>query len=276
MRGGEVGGSIGFRSGGQEIPRTAHSDYMLLKMTTQITGVDGCKAGWIAVTTTPESFDNAEAKIFETFAELVAELAPRSIIAIDIPIGLPESAIRGGREPDWAAREFLGLQRASVFPVPSRRAVYAHEQGYAAVSVTAQDTSEPPIKPSKQLFGILPRIRQIDEILRQDPALRERVFEVHPEVSFKVMNNNEPLPEWKKVKGRINPLGMQIRKELLTKEGFPRPFLNQTPPDGAGRDDFYDACACAWSAKRILQGKARVFPARPAVDAEGLEQAIRA
>jgi predicted RNase H-like nuclease len=249
---------------------------MLLNTPTQVSGVDGCKAGWIAVTAIPESFDKVEVKVFKSVAALILELAPQSIIAIDIPIGLPERAIKGGREPDWAAREFLGLQRASVFPVPSRRAVYAYEHGYAAVCVIAQDTSDPPKKPSRQLFGILRRIQQVDEILRQEPVLRESVFEVHPEVSFRVMNNDELLAERKKVKSRINPHGMQLRKELLTKEGFPLSFLNQMPPQGAGRDDFYDACACAWSAKRILRRKARVFPCHPPLDGEGLEQAIRA
>jgi predicted RNase H-like nuclease len=249
---------------------------LLLSTPTKIAGVDGCKAGWIAVTAALESFDKPEFKVFESVAALITELAPRSLIAIDIPIGLPERAIRGGREPDWAAREFLGSQRASVFPVPSRRAVYACANGYTSVCIKAQDTSDPPKKPSRQLFGILPRIQQIDEILRQKPELRERVFEVHPEVSFTVMNGDEPLPERKKVKGRINPHGMQLRKKLLAKEGFPRSFLDQTPPLGGRRDDFYDACACAWSAKRIFAGKARVFPWPPPIDSEGLEQAIRA
>jgi predicted RNase H-like nuclease len=249
---------------------------MLLSTPTQISGVDGCKAGWIAVTTTTESFDKAEVKIFKSVAALVSELAPRSIIAIDMPIGLPERAIKGGREPDWAARAFLGPRRASVFPVPSRKAVYVHEQGYRRVCDIARETSDQKRAPSKQLFGILRRIQQIDEILRREPVLRDRVFEVHPEVSFKVMNNDESLPERKKVKGRINPQGMQLRKELLAKEGFPFSFLDQIPPQGAGHDDFYDACACAWSAKRIVYGTARVFPSHPPIDGEGLEQAIRA
>jgi predicted RNase H-like nuclease len=249
---------------------------MLFSTPTQISGVDGCKAGWTAVTTAAKAFDKAEVKVFMSVAALISELAPRAIIAIDMPIGLPERAIKGGREPDWAAREFLGSQRASVFPVPSRRAVYACALGYAAVTAIAQDTSDPPRKPSRQVLGITPRIRQIDEFLRQEPALRERVFEVHPEVSLMVMNNDEPLPERKKVKGRINPHGMQLRKELLRKEGFLLSFLDQNPPRGAGRDDFYDACACAWSARRILHGNARVFPCHPPIDAAGLEQAIRA
>jgi predicted RNase H-like nuclease len=244
---------------------------LLLGTPIQVSGVDACKAGWIAVTTAPESFEKAEVKVFASVAALISELAPRSIIAIDVPIGLPERTIRGGREPDWAAREFLGLQRASVFLVPSRKAVYAHEQGYTRVYDVARETSDPKRAVSKQLFGILRHIRQVDEILRQESVLRERVFEVHPEVSFKVMNNDEPLPERKK-----SEHGMQLRRGLLTKQGFSLSFLDQSLLRGVGRDDFYDACACAWSAKRILHGSARVFPCHPPIDAEGLEQAIRA
>jgi predicted RNase H-like nuclease len=247
---------------------------MLLGAPVQIAGVDGCRGGkWIAVTTIAEGFGSAEVKVFKSVDALISELAPRSIIAIDIPIGLPERAINGGREPDWAARAFLGPRRTSVFPVPSRHAVY--RQDYAQLCAIAHATSDPPKAASIQLFQILPRIWEVDMILRQDPALCERVFEVHPEVSFQVMNNNDPLPP-KKVKGRISLPGMDLRKKLLAKVGFSPSFLSQNPPSGAAFDDFYDACACAWSAKRILLGKARVFPSNPPLDGEGLEQAIRA
>src|SRR5579875_301113 len=236
----------------------------------QIARVDGCKNGWIAVPAEPETLAKAQAKIFKSFAELISQLSPRTLIAIDIPIGLPERAIGGGREPDWVARAFLGPRRVSLFPVPSRRVVDAHEQGYEKVCKIAEDTSDPPKKPSQQVFNIFPRIREVDAILRQDPALRACVFEVHPEVSFKVMNNDEPLPSKK------DRPGMQLRKELLMKEGFPLSFLDQSPPRGARWDDFYDACACAWSARRILYKEARIFPMNPPLDGEGLEQAIRA
>jgi threonine dehydratase len=249
---------------------------MLLTEPVQIAGVDGCKRGrWVAVTASAEGFGTAEVKSFESSAELISKLAPHSLIAIDVPIGLPERAIGGGREADWVARAFLGSRRISVFPVPSRRAVYAHALGYQQLCAIARETSEPPKAASKQLFGILPHIREVDEILRQNPPLRGRVFEVHPEVSFQVMNNGEPLPP-KKVKGHINPPGMERRKELLVTEGFSPSFVGQKPPRGAALDDLYDACACAWSARRIACGMARVFPFHPPFDGDGIEQAIRA
>jgi threonine dehydratase len=90
------------------------------------------------------------------------------------------------------------------------------------------------------------------------------------------MMNGAPLSEPKKVKGRVHEPGMQLRKELLAAQGFALGFLKAKPPRGAALDDFYDACVYAWSANRILGQEARVFPAEPDLDAEGLEVAIRA
>lgn len=87
------------------------------------------------------------------------------------------------------------------------------------------------------------------------------------------MNGGVALPG-KKIKGRIHELGMEMRKALLAERGFALGFLQAKPPRGAARDDFYDACACAWSARRILAGEHRSFPAEPGVDAEGLPVAI--
>jgi predicted RNase H-like nuclease len=43
-----------------------------------------------------------------------------------------------------------------------------------------------------------------------------------------------------------------------------------------GADDLLDACACAWSARRIAEGRAVRFPADPPQDARGLRMAIHA
>jgi predicted RNase H-like nuclease len=113
-------------------------------------------------------------------------------------------------------------------------------------------------------------------MLRQDKALRRRVFEVHPEVSFTVMNGDKPIPEPKKVNRRVHALGMRCRKELLAGQDFASGFLEAKPSLGAALDDFYDACACAWSGARILRQEERIFPPEPGIDAKGLQVAIRA
>jgi threonine dehydratase len=245
---------------------------------TPIVGVDGCKAGWIAV-----SFPGAEprlsvVRVFETFQEIVDGMPADSLIAVDMPIGLPDRAIRGGREADWEARNFLEKCRARVFPVPSRRAVEAFEQGYKHVCAVARETSEPPRAPSKQAYHIFPRILQIDILLRRDSRLRDRVFEVHPEVSFASMNCGAVFAP-KKRNGRVYEPGMQLRSKLLKDRGFPVEALvdwwrKEEKPSRVGLDDLLDACACAWSAGRIATGEALVFPDPPGSDSEGLPVAI--
>jgi predicted RNase H-like nuclease len=242
---------------------------------THIVGVDGCKTGWIAVGFPKAEPRLAEARVFATFGAVVAALPTDSRIAVDMPIGLPDRAIRGGREPDWAAREFLGPCRSRVFPVPSRAAVYAFDQGYARVCAVARETSEPSRAPSKQAYYILPRIHEIDALLQRDQELRGRVFEVHPDVAFALMNGG-PLREPKKTKGRGFVPGLDRRAVLLQGRGFDIGALAAQLPRGAGLDDLLDACACAWSAGRIARGEARVFPPEPSVDSYGLEMAIRA
>jgi predicted RNase H-like nuclease len=239
----------------------------------EIVGVDGCKAGWIAVTFPLHDPGLEKVKVFERFAGLLGALHPDSIIAVDVPIGLPDRTANGGREPDWAARKFLGARRATVFPVPSRRAVYAFKDGYARVCSLARGTSDPPRAASIQAYWILSRIQEVDRLLSRDAAFRGRVFEVHPEVSFSLMNG-APIPEPKKVKGRVHAPGMWRRRQLLESRGFSARFLEGGVPRGAALDDLYDACACAWSATRIANKEARVFPAQPGIDAIGLQVAM--
>jgi predicted RNase H-like nuclease len=107
-------------------------------------------------------------------------------------------------------------------------------------------------------------------MLRKDDALRRRVFEVHPEVSFTIMSG-EPIFDPKKVKGRIHGPGMRCRKAFLEKHGFAVGSLEANLPCGAALDDFYDACACAWSGARVFEQEERVFPSEPGIDAKGVQ-----
>jgi predicted RNase H-like nuclease len=236
-------------------------------------GVDGCKSGWLAVMQSASIFEEGRVEIFRTFADLIEGAPNSAIIAVDMPIGLPDTSIGGGREPELAVRSILGPRRSSVFSVPSRSAVYAFSEGYAKVCSVARATSMPPWAPSKQAFWIFPRIQDVDRVLRADKGASARVFEVHPELAFRVMNG-APLLEPKKRKGRCHEPGMQLRRDLLKRQGFASTFLDRPPPRGAARDDFYDACACTWSARRLLASKAMVFPSEPSFDAHGLVMAI--
>jgi predicted RNase H-like nuclease len=91
---------------------------------TWLAGVDGCRAGWIAAFVRAQSGE-VRLRVVPRFAEVTAAPEAPAIIAVDIPIGLPEQAGCGGRAADKVVRSLLGARRSSVFSVPSRRAVFA-------------------------------------------------------------------------------------------------------------------------------------------------------
>jgi predicted RNase H-like nuclease len=234
-----------------------------------LAGVDGCPGGWIAAFVRPDGGE-ARVRIVPRFPDVIAAPEAPAVVAVDMPIGLPERTGLGGRAAENAVRPLLGARQSSVFSVPSRAAVYA--DSYAAACARALETSDPPRKVSKQLFNIAPRIREIDGFLRIYPAAC--VFEVHPEVAFWRLNGGRALTEPKKVKSRPHPPGLELRRRLLIAAGLPADAVNATPPKGAGPDDLLDALACAAVARRLHRGEAQPFPDPPPRDAFGLRMAI--
>lgn len=233
-----------------------------------VRGVDGCPAGWIAVTIAAAGELAPCVTIARSFAALTEGVEK---IAIDMPIGLPERVGRGGRGPESLVRPLIGERQSSVFSVPSRSAVFCAD--YPEACAAALRTSDPPRKVSKQAFHLFPKIREIDALLRAAPALGEKVFEVHPEVAFWRINGDKPLPLPKKVRSRGHPPGLALRRDLLVAAGYPPAFLDR-PPRGAGLDDLLDAAVNALIARRLHAGLARPFPDPPGRDARGLPVAI--
>jgi predicted RNase H-like nuclease len=234
----------------------------------RLAGVDGCRAGWI-VATADHVLATVAIRIAATFAEVVGL---SDIIAVDMPIGLPDRIEPGGRGPERAVRPLLGERQSSVFSVPSRAAIFATD--YRESCRIALETSDPPRKVSKQLFHIAPKIREVDTVLRADPAVAARVFEAHPEVAFWRLNGGEPLCEPKKVKGKPYPPGLALRRDLLVGAGLPAGSVQAAPPKGAAPDDLLDALANLTVAARIARGQARAFPTDFGRDVHGLPMAI--
>ena len=232
---------------------------------TPVIGVDGCPGGWIVV----RWAETVSHILCRSFAEVLTLDA--AVIAVDMPIGLPDMS---GRSVERQVRSRLGERQSSVFQVPSRAAVMCED--YREACAVNLHHSDPPKKVSKQIFHLFPRMREIDALMT--PGLQARVFEVHPELAFWAMNCEQALPLPKKVKSRPYPPGLDLRRDLLRVAGFPLDRL-PTPSYRAtdvGADDILDACACAWSARRIHEGTSVCFPADPPRDARGLRMEINA
>lgn len=187
-----------------------------------------------------------------------------SHIGVDMPIGFPADT---ARSCEALARQYIGPRRSSVFPVPCREAVMADDYRKAC-EINARVLGK---KFSKQAFMLFPKMREIDAAIT--PAIQSRLFEVHPEVAFCAMNNDQPLLHAKKTAD-----GAAHRRALLTAGGFPLARLQhpQWTKSQAADDDILDACAVCWSARRIATGEHSTFPAIPEFDARGLRMEINA
>jgi len=226
---------------------------------TNIVGVDGCSAGWIALIENTET-RRITAHVFLTFLDLVIA-RDAAVIAIDIPIGLTE---RGTRDCDLQARSHLGPKRGtSVFPAPVRAALGASTYAEAkAASIDAQNKGI-----SKQAFEIYPKIREVDDALRSDPELRSRVFEVHPELTFSTWAGAPIIAPKRTAEG----LGM--RRALIDAHFGPTAFetaRSQVDRRHAANDDIADAFAALWTAQRIISGECQTLPPDPPSDSHGL------
>ena len=223
---------------------------------TWVAGVDGCKDGWVAVFI-PIDGNAAPYAIFETrFVDIIDAQSKPAVIAIDMPIGLPDRIEGPGRVAEQAVRPWLRRKGSSVFSIPSRSAIYAEETAsLEEAKRIARDTSMPPKAFTLQARGIFKKIREIDRLLKERPSLKDRVCEIHPEVAFWKLNSEcVLLTSKKKAAGRAE------RCKLLARAGIAEELLTQKPPGTAKQDDFLDAIVSAIVAHQIYNGNAHPFP----------------
>jgi len=230
-----------------------------------VIGVDGCPAGWIAVIWG----SSLSHHLYSSFAEVLALAG--EIIAVDMPIGFLTEDVAGGRLAEQGLRQFLRIKHSSVFPTPARATVEANPQTREIAGEINRRNSSPPKSISVFTFGILRRMHEID--LLMTPDLQTRVFETHPEACFAIMNDKVPIYASKK-----EAAGRKQREAALDAVGFPRHLVPPTAyrKKEVGADDLLDACACAWAARRILEGRSIRFPANPPSDAKDLRMEINA
>ena len=228
-----------------------------------VAGVDGCKSGWFVVLWRTDE-NRFTSRVVRDFAAVLAFAEAAGIIAIDIPVGLLDKALPGGRLCDVFARKLLHPNRmSSVFSAPVRGTL--ESSTYTEALTINRGSSHHDRGLSKQCFGILPKIREVD--LLMSPDLQKRVREVHPELSFRSLNNGGTLSYPKHtLEGRTE------RLDLLVRNGFAS-FIAQTLGTRlkhAAPDDMLDACAACWSARQIAAGAASRIPPDPPRDARGL------
>lgn len=226
-------------------------------------GVDGCPGGWLAVTEVKPQ--RLVAWIAPTFSELIKMSPMTAVIGVDIPIGLPET---GARQCELEARQLLGWpRRNSVFSAPLRPCLTATTYRQACrirFQIEGKEVSQ-------QAFGILPKIREVDEVLRASRTLAARVVEVHPEVSFALMNRGLAMTFGKK-----RPNGKAERRALLDRQwpGCIEGMRASLRGEDYTLDDLHDAMAAHWSVRRWVSEEALELGDPAARDRKGLPMRI--
>ena len=229
-------------------------------------GVDGCKAGWLAVELEGKTLTWS---LFSTFAAVAEHYADNCCLFVDIPIGLPE---KGTREADRQARLYLpSHMKSSIFNTPVRRAVYA--SGKAEAKQINEKLSGKSL--SEQSLAISKKILDADKAMQANLEARDFVFESHPEICFSQLADQAPKYAKKDLLGGLERLKILDKfvtgvKDLLVsvRESVPRSKI-------AG-DDVLDACVLAVAARECW-GNPSCFPLEksgPPMDETGLPMAI--
>jgi predicted RNase H-like nuclease len=224
----------------------------------RVLGVDACKAGWIGIALSQGALSAHAAAGIGDLVEDASSGGPLAVIAIDIPIGLPDT---GRRQADLLVRKAVGPRWASVFVTPVRPALEAGD--YASAAALSRRLAGEGI--SRQAFALQAKILQVDQWVRQT---RHRVVEVHPEASFAQLAG-APLHARKSTWA-----GMAQRRQLLARADIVLPEDLGPAGEKAAVDDVLDAAVAAWTAVRVLQDQARPYPDPPELFSDGLTSAI--
>jgi predicted RNase H-like nuclease len=233
----------------------------------QFVGLDGCRAGWVAVVVkTSSEFDIA---LFSRFADAVAACR-KALVLVDIPIGLRDSG-SAERSCDVAARAVLGPRKSSVFRAPVRAALTAPDYPSAS-AINSDKTRSDRVRGrrlSQQCFAILPKIREVDEYLSRRSSTRVAIREMHPEVCFWALNGGRPLkPKKTRLKGRTERLRI-LQAHVPALAAFIEARIRGFAHLGVGADDIMDAAVGA-ATGFLSRGAPRTFPADPERDRHGL------
>lgn len=232
----------------------------VLRPPAPVLGVDACPAGWVGVVLDP----TLRASVFVAadiagLVALVREQHDVPVVAIDIPIGLPDS---GGRLADAEARRVLVGKSSSVFSTPVRSALEAATYAEAREANLAATDGRTSV--SAQAYALRGKVLDVDAWVRSGAGAQ--VIEVHPEVSFARMAGGPVLARKK------DPDGVRARREALAAHGIVAPPWFRGA--GFGEDDLLDACAVAWTAVRHSLGESVSLPAEPEVFSDQIPAAI--
>ena len=207
---------------------------------TSVIGIDGTSTGWVA------SIGSARNKVLSTirFSEKLDRLLsnyPNSVVVIDMPIELNKKNYL--RECDVLAKKYLGSNfQSSVFIPPLKKVLQCssyQEANKLSKEITGRGLS-------KQAWYLKNKINEVRGVSK----IYNRVYEGHPECSFKMLKKETLIAKKKSV------LGIFERLDLLKKAGLdPLSISIEIEKNSKIKiDDVLDSMALFITALRIVEG----------------------
>lgn len=225
-------------------------------------GVDGCKNGWIAAIL---DYGTLKMERFATVQEITEKYPEFDAFLIDMVIGLRDNTTQ--TRPDEAARMELGVKASTVFPIPSRSAVYKdteEEQKKANLDALGKSLA-------KQSIAIIPKIKELDIFLTEHPEYQGRILESHPEVDFARLNGAVVTTRKKEYTGftqRKIVLSQYLDRDSMSD------FYDMAKGLYCNPDDLMDAACLAVTAALHAHGLSETIPEEPDRDSRGLEMKL--
>ena len=219
-----------------------------------LAGVKPCRQGWLVVSAKLQGISMLPQapEVRGSFAEILDARPGFTVLAVHLPIGLPDVSSPGGRSCDRLARKLLGPQRgASVISPPERSSV--GDPGGKGLSAVAK--------------ALLPRIAELNRVVAS--YHQRNVYEFHPELTFFQLNDDRPLRFRKRTAA-----GIEERMALLVErvKGMDRILEHQPPRVELAR--LIDACAGLWTARRIAARSVARLPESPEWDEQGVRMEL--
>ncbi len=222
-------------------------------------GVDGCKGGWIASVYDRGSF---EIKKYSSVEELVEANKNYDELLIDMVIGLQSN--KNEVRPDNAARALIPGRTSTIFAVPARQAVYADKREQIREANKNALGKDLPA----QAIAIIPKMRELDEFLQNNPTHKNKLKESHPEVCFSRLNGSVVMSRKADGEGITERVGIikqympEITEEYIYQEA--KQFK-------CNADDIVDSIVLCITANLAAQGKTDVIPKTVQEDVTGLK-----
>lgn len=240
-------------------------------------GLDGCRAGWVVATvcTSLHAGPTLDLQIRSqaSLAQTLCCASASNPVLIDMPIGLPTNTPRA---VDTLLRRALGTRRASVFDVPARTTLAATSHAEAC----DMQAGEIGRRLSIQSWHLVPRIRQLDSLLRQRVPGADHVHESHPEWLFRLLARDAEVAPKKSATGRTQRLSLLA--QAATSAGLDAvqvleaiaALQHGTRRADVQPDDLADAVVLALAACELARNGSVTLPPLPPRDACGLPMAV--